>query len=105
MIKPKHLEKGDEVAIVSLSSGILGEADVIHRLYIAEKRLTEDFGLKVKVMPNALKGIEYLDDHPEARANDFMEAFSDTSVKAVFSAIGGDDTSKHLLPSADKSAA
>lgn len=100
MIKPKHLEKGDEVAIVSLSSGILGEADVIHRLYIAEKRLTEDFGLKVKVMPNALKGIEYLDDHPEARAKDFMEAFSDTSIKAVFSAIGGDDTIR-LLPYID----
>ena len=28
------------------------------------------FGLKVVVMENTLKGIKYLDEHPEARAKD-----------------------------------
>lgn len=100
MKKPKHLSPGDTVAIVSLSSGTLGESWAIHRFYIAKERLEKDYGLKVKVMPNALKGRDYLYRHPEARAADLMEAFRDTEVKAVFNAIGGDDTIR-LLPYID----
>ena len=44
MIKPKHLERGDTVAIVSLSSGILGEDWAIHKLDIARERLEKDYG-------------------------------------------------------------
>ena len=100
MIKPKHLEKGDTVAIVSLSSGILGEDWAIHKLAIARERLERDYGLQVRVMPNALRGVDYLDRHPEARASDLMEAFRDPAIKGVFSAIGGDDTIR-LLPYID----
>ncbi len=100
MLKPKHLEQGDTVAVVSLSSGILGEPWAIHKLNIARERLENDFGVKVKVMPNALKGVDYLDAHPEARAQDLMDAFRDKEVRAIFSAIGGDDTIR-LLPYMD----
>ena len=100
MLKPKHLARGDTVAIVSLSAGTLGEPWAIHKLYIAQERLERDYGLKVITMPNALKGREYLYRHPEARAADLMEAFQDTRIKAVFSAIGGDDTIR-LLPYID----
>jgi len=100
MIKPKHLQRGDTVAVVSLSSGILGEDWAIHKLDIARERLENDFGLKVVVMPNALKGVDYLDRHPEARARDWMDAFRDPEIKAVISAIGGDDTIR-LLPYID----
>ena len=100
MLKPKHLQKGDKVAIVSLSRGSLGEAAFIHKYDIAKKRLEEDYGLEVIAMPNALKGIDYLDRHPEARAEDWMAAFADTSVKAIFNAIGGDDAIR-LLPYVD----
>ena len=100
MIKPKHLERGDTVAVVSLSAGTLGESWAIHKLEIARQRLEGDYGLHVKVMPNALKGRDYLYDHPEARAADMMDAFRDKSVKAVISAIGGDDTIR-LLPYID----
>jgi len=100
MIKPKHLQRGDTVAIVSLSSGILGEDWAIHKLDIARERLENDFGLKVAVMPNALKGVDYLDRHPEARAQDWMDAFRDREIKAVISAIGGDDAIR-LLPYID----
>lgn len=55
MIKPKRLCTGDTVAIVSLSSGMLGEAWAIHKLHIAQERLERDYGLRVLVMPNALK--------------------------------------------------
>ena len=100
MQKPNHLIPGDKVAVVSLSSGMLGEPWAIHKYDIAKERLERDFGLSVVAMPNALKGIEYLDDHPEARAADLMDAFRDKSIKAVFSAIGGDDTIR-LLPYID----
>lgn len=100
MIKPKKLQKGDKVAIVSLSRGMLGEKMFIHKLDIAKKRLEEDFGLEVVVMDNALKGIDYLYKHPEARAQDLMNAFKDTSIKAIINAIGGDDTIR-LLPYVD----
>lgn len=99
MIKPKHLVKGDKVAIVSLSRGMLGEKMFIHKYELAKKRL-EEYGLEVIAMPNALKGIDYLYQHPEARAKDLMDAFSNTQIKAVFNAIGGDDTIR-LLPYID----
>lgn len=100
MIKPTHLSKGDTVAIVSLSAGTLGEPWAIHKLYIAKERLENDYGLQVVVMPNALKGRDYLYQHPEARAEDLMAAFKDNSIKAIFNAIGGDDTIR-LLPYID----
>ena len=100
MIKPNHLKPGDKVAIVSLSSGTLGEPWALHRYDIAKERLERGFGLTVVPMPNALKGRVYLDEHPGARAADLMEAFRDPEIKAVFSAIGGDDTIR-LLPYID----
>ena len=100
MIKPKHLCSGDTIDIVSLSAGTLGESWAIHKLHIARQRLEQDYRLKVKVMPNALKGRQYLYEHPEARAADWMQAFRDPEVKAIFNAIGGDDTIR-LLPYVD----
>ena len=100
MIKPERLRPGDTVAIVSLSSGILGEPWAIHKLEIARERLEQDFSLSVKVMPNALKGVDWLDAHPEARAADLMEAFADPAVKGIITAIGGDDSIR-LLPYID----
>lgn len=100
MIKPQKLNKGDTVALVSLSSGLAGESLFRHRVELGIKRLKEDFGLKVITMPNALKGIEYLDKYPEARAMDLMEAFKNPEIKAVITMIGGNDTIR-LLPYID----
>ena len=100
MLTPKHLSPGDRVAVVSLSSGILGEPKFIHKYRIAKERLERDYGLRVEAMPNALRGEDYLYRHPEARAQDLMDAFRDPSIRAVFCAIGGDDTIR-LLPYID----
>ncbi len=100
MLKPERLRRGDRVAVVSLSRGMLGEPRFIHKFHIAKERLAREYGLELVAMPNALRGMDYLDRHPEARAADLMDAFRDRSVKAVFNAIGGDDTIR-LLPYID----
>lgn len=96
MNKPYALSVGDQVAIVSLSSGILGEDFCKHQIELGVKRL-ESFGLKPVFMANALKGIEYLKAHPEARAADLKEAFFNNDIKGIICVIGGDDTYR-LLP-------
>ena len=85
MIKPNALKKGDKIAIVSLSWGGLGDEKLIHKYYIAKERLEKDFGLNVVTMPNALKGSEFVYNHPELRAKDLMDAFKDESVKSCLS--------------------
>lgn len=90
------MSKIKTVGIVSLSSGLLGEASVRRQLELGVKRL-EAYGVKAKFMPNALRGIRYLNEHPEARAADFIEAFRDPEVDLIMTAIGGDDTYR-LLP-------
>ena len=85
-----------KAAIVSLSSGIIGEDFVRHEVEIGIRRLKE-FGLDVVFMPNALKGMEYVKAHPEARAADLLQAFGDPEIDLILCAIGGDDTYR-LLP-------
>lgn len=96
MQQARKLRRGDKVAIVSLSSGMLGEEYCSHNIEIGVRRLRE-YGLEPVFMPNALKGVEYLKDHPEARAADLKSAFLDDTIAGIICAIGGDDTYR-LLP-------
>ena len=84
------------IGIVSLSSGIAGEPFVRFETEIGIRRL-EAYGLKVRFMPHALKGIEYTAAHPEKRAEDLLAAFRDPEIDMILCAIGGDDTYR-LLP-------
>lgn len=79
------------IMIVSLSSGIIGEDFVSHEVEIGLQRL-EGYGICVKFAPNARRGMAFLDAHPEARAADMIEAFSDPDVDMILCAIGGEDT-------------
>ena len=42
MLKPEMLQRGDKIAIVSLSWGGLGDEKLIHKYYIAKERLEND---------------------------------------------------------------
>ena len=84
------------VAIVSLSSGIAGEKSVQFEVEIGLRRLKE-YGLKVRFMPHALMGEEYVKAHPEKRAEDLLQAFRDPEIDMILCAAGGDDTYR-LLP-------
>lgn len=79
------------IGIVSLSSGTIGEDFVKHEVELGIRRL-KGMGLSVKFMPNSLKGIKYLKEHPESRAYDLIEAYEDESIDIILCAIGGDDT-------------
>ena len=86
----------NKIAIVSLSSGILGEAFAKHEVEIGIKRL-EAYGLEINMMPHAQSGMEYVKNHPKERAEDLLAAFADDSIDMILTAIGGDDTYR-LLP-------
>lgn len=92
----KNVNKVKTVGIVSLSCGILGEDSVQHEVKIGIERL-EKFGLNVKFMEHARKGLSYISKHPEKRAEDLIHAFKDDSIDMILCAMGGDDTYR-LLP-------
>ncbi|MDF2889967.1 MAG: peptidase LD-carboxypeptidase [Clostridia bacterium] len=100
LIKPKRLQEGDKVATISLSWGGAGDEDILWRYEVGKKRLQEEFGLEVVEMPNTLKGTKYIYENPEKRAEDLMKAFSDPSIKGIFTCIGGTE-SVRLLPYID----
>ncbi|TFJ92414.1 S66 family peptidase [Lentibacillus salicampi] len=100
LIKPVKLNPGDKVATVSPSSGAAGEPELRWRYEQGVERLRDVFGLEVVAMPNSLKGVEYLYEHPEARAEDLMEAFRDESIKGIIANIGGSESIR-LLPYID----
>ena len=100
MKKATILKKGDKVALVSLSSGMIGDAAFIHKYEIAKKRLAEEFGLDLIPMQHALAGSDFIYKNPQARAADLMDAFRDPDIKGIFCAIGGYETIR-LLPYID----
>lgn len=97
--KPSRLLPGDTVAIVSPSWG--GPSTYPH-VYQNGLRILRDFGLQVKEYPSARSEVGFLANHPEARAKDINDAFADTTVKAIFASIGGDD-SVRILPFLNRS--
>ncbi len=98
MLKPHKLQPGDKVATVSLSWG--GASTFPDRYLAGKRQLEEEFSVHVVEMPHTLTDVEWLYHHPQARADDLMQAFSDPSIKAIFSTIGGDDSIR-ILPYLD----
>ena len=58
-----------KIGIISLSDGILGEDVVRHEVDLGVKRL-KDYGIEVEFLPHALKGTDFIKNHPESRAED-----------------------------------
>ncbi len=94
IIKPKRLDEGDTVAIVSPSAGVPALFPHIyeHGLDMIKKHLK----LGVKEYNTARKSNDYLYRHPRERAEDINEAFADKEVKAIVASIGGDDSVRIL---------
>lgn len=91
---PQRLNPGDKVAAISMSWGAAGELP--HRYRKGKERLEQVFNLNVVETKHALQPAQWIYENPQARAKDLMEAFSDPSIKAIISNIGGDDSIRML---------
>ena len=98
--KPNKLKRGDKIALVSLSWGGAGDADIQWRYKQGKERLEQVFGLEVIEMKHTLAGTEYIYNHPQKRAEDLMNAFSDNSIKGIIACIGGIESIR-MLPYID----
>lgn len=96
MIKPKKLQKGDTIQVISLSGGSAFEDYMIKRYKIAVGRLKTIFGLKVKTSTVTRKSRAHIYNYPEERARDFINALRDDSIAGIFLCEGGDDAIRLL---------
>lgn len=99
--KPKRLQPGDRVAIVSLSWGGPAAYPALYELGLAN--LSTHFGLVPIELETARLPDSVLYRNPKLRAEDLNRAFRDPSIKAIFSSVGGYD-SVRILPHVDWSA-
>ncbi len=96
--QPVPLKPGDTIAAITTAWG--GPAVFPERYREGLRRLKDIFGLRVIEMPHTRQSPEWLKQHPEARAHDLMQAFSDPAIKGIIATIGGDDT-LDILPYID----
>jgi muramoyltetrapeptide carboxypeptidase LdcA involved in peptidoglycan recycling len=99
--RPPRLREGDTVAVVSISGGAASLFPGVYELGL--RNLERRFGLRVKEYPTARAEGRFLYENPIRRAEDVNAAFADPDVKAILSAIGGDD-SVRILPHLDADA-
>jgi muramoyltetrapeptide carboxypeptidase LdcA involved in peptidoglycan recycling len=99
-IRPQRLCRGDTVAAVTLSWG--GPDTFPHRYAAGKRQFEQQFGCRVIETRHALRDAAWIAANPKARADDLMEAFADSSIRAVISTIGGDDSIR-ILPFLDLS--
>ena len=93
LIKPKTLEIGDTIGLISPSAPLAGL--VPHRTQKGIKMLQE-LGFKVKIGENALKVTGHTAGTAKERAEDIHFFFKDKEVKAIFSFIGGNHSNQIL---------
>src|SRR3989344_6148887 len=93
LIKPKRLERGDTIGIISPSAGLA--AIFPHRLDNAVKFLKSQ-GYRTKEFSCTRKNNGWESAPAEERAKDVMNAFTDPEVKAIICEIGGNTINKIL---------
>ena len=98
LARPKRLARGDRVAIVTPCWG--GAGAFPHRYAAGKAYLEQNFGVEAVEMPHALHPAAWIEENPQARADDLHQAFEDLSIRAVIASIGGDDTIR-LIPHID----
>jgi len=99
MIKARKLNRGDKVTTISLSWG--GAGELPNRYLVGKKQFMDTFDIEVVETKHALRSADWIYKNPQARAEDLIEALSDSSIKAIISNIGGED-SVRTLPFIDK---
>jgi len=94
MIKPKKLNPGDTIAVVSPSSGVPYEYP--HIFDYGLEILKNELGFRIKEYPTARMNPKTLYENPRMRADDINQAFLDPEVRGIICSIGGDDSIRIL---------
>ncbi|WP_227355283.1 S66 family peptidase [Haladaptatus salinisoli] len=96
-VVPPALEPGDKVAVVAPGTS---HAALFPHVYELGLERVREFGLEPVEFPTATRSPEWLYAHPEARAEDVMDAFADPEIGGVVAVIGGADQVR-ILPHLD----
>ncbi len=95
LIKPKHLKKGDTVAIIAPASPLFNPGDIEYSIEWLSK-----LGLKCKTGKHIFKSYSDFAGTDEERLEDFHAAWQDKEVKAILPIRGGNGVCR-LLPRID----
>lgn len=98
MIKPKRIGPGSKIAVISPSSGLPSLFPEHYELGLSN--LQQVLGLEVIEMPTARMSPEELYHHPQARAEDINQCFSDNRIDGIITSIGGYESIR-ILPYLD----
>ncbi|MBQ2916950.1 MAG: LD-carboxypeptidase [Clostridia bacterium] len=86
---PNKLKIGDTIGVIAPSKPITEE----YKLYMNKSiKIFEDMGFKIKLSKNIYKNTYGYSATPEEKASDINEMFSNKDVKAIISAVGGDNS-------------
>ena len=86
---PGKLNIGDTIGVIAPSKPITDEYNVYLQNSI---KIFEDMGFKVKLSKNLYKNTYGYSATPQEKADDINDMFSDNDVKAIISAVGGDNS-------------
>lgn len=88
-MRAEKLKRGDIIGIIAPSEPITEE----YKEYMKKSiKIFEDMGFKIKLSKNIYKNTWGYSATPEEKASDINDMFSDKEVKAIISAVGGDNS-------------
>lgn len=88
-MRAERLKKGDTIGIIAPSEPITEK----YKEYMKNSiKIFEDMGFKIKLSKNIYKNTWGYSATPEEKASDINDMFSDKEVKAIISAVGGDNS-------------
>lgn len=88
-MKPERLKKGDTIGIIAPSNPITER----YKEYLNNSiKIFENMGFNIKLSQNIYKNTWGYSATPEEKASDINDMFADKEVKAIISAVGGDNS-------------
>lgn len=88
-MKPERLKKGDTIGIIAPSNPITER----YKEYLNNSiKIFENMGFNIKLSHNTYKNTWGYSATPEEKASDINDMFADKEVKAIISAMGGDNS-------------
>ena len=88
-MRAEKLKKGDTIGVIAPSEPITEE----YKEYMKNSiQIFENMGFKIKLSKNIYKNTWGYSATPEEKASDINDMFADEEVKAIISAVGGDNS-------------